>query len=175
MVRVSNIFYSVVPESSKPGQAGDKVGGRGTVTQCISKMGLLQTDHFGPNHERIGIEVIMSICSAYDSAEHYVKMNYLTMKVDLRPGMRVQYRELIDSALTIDLLIQKYAEAGRSQDDLKMNNIFEIHMTKIALHDYKNRTNNFVGAEFVSGRGRDGEQVCCRRRWRRRLPTSRIR
>ena len=50
-------------------------------------------------------------------------------------------------------MIQEYAEVGRSQEDLGRSNIFEIHIAKFALYDYKNRTNNFVGAEFVSGRG----------------------
>ena len=93
-----------------PGQARANPGGRGTVTQSISKMGRRQTDHLG----RMGIEVMMSICSAYDSAEHYVKMNYLSMKGDLQAGMRAQYRELIDSAQTVDQLIQEYVEAGRN-------------------------------------------------------------
>ena len=75
------------------------------------------------------------------------------MNDDQRAGIRAQYRELLDSAQTVDLLVQQYAEVGRSQDDLKVNKIFEIHMAKIALHDYKNRTSNHTGAEYVSGRG----------------------
>ena len=53
----------------------------------------------------------------------------------------------------MDLLVKQHAEAGHSQEDLKKDDIFEIHMSKIALHDYKGRTSNYSGAEYVSGRG----------------------
>ena len=70
MVRVNNIFYSVVPETAVPGQKGNKAGKQGwTITQCISKLELRQSDHFGPNYDRMGIEVMMNICSSYDSVE----------------------------------------------------------------------------------------------------------
>ena len=82
-----------------------------------------------------------------------MKLTYISMNDDQRAGIRAQYRELLDSAQTVDLLVQQYAEVGRSQDDLKVNKIFEIHMAKIALHDYKNRTSNHAGAESVSGQG----------------------
>ena len=49
--------------------------------------------------------------------------------------------------------MKQHAEAGHSQEDLKKDDIFEIHMSKIALHDYKGRTSNYSGAEYVSGRG----------------------
>ena len=93
------------------------------------------------------------ICSSFDSVEQYVKLTHIGMKDDMRAGPRAQCKELLDSAQTVDLLVKQHAESGRSQDDLKMNDIFEINMAKIALFDYKNRTSNHTGAEYISGRG----------------------
>ena len=50
------------------------------------------------------------------------------------------------------MLAQQYAETGRSQEDLGRNNIFDMHMAKIALYEYTTRTNNHGGAQFISGR-----------------------
>ena len=75
------------------------------------------------------------------------------MKDDHKPGRRDQYQELVDSAQTVDLLVRQYNDAGKAQKALKNDNIFEIHMAKIALRDYKVRINNVAGAQFVSGRG----------------------
>ena len=154
MVRVDNVFYSVVPENSVPnhGKSQDGQPG-GTVTQCITKLGLRQSGQFGANYERMGLDVMAQICSSYDSVEQFVKLNYAGMREDACAGPRAQYRELLDSAQTVDLLVKKHAEAGRSQEDLKKGDIFEIHMAKIALHDYKGRTSNFSGAEYISDRG----------------------
>ena len=161
MVRVNNIFYSVLPETSAMDRDKGQDGNRGgTVTQCIRKLGLRQNDQFGPNYERMGIEVMTGICSSFDSVEQYVKLTHVGMKDDLRAGPRPQYRELLDSAQTVDLLVKQYAESGRSQDDLKMNDILEIHVAKIALHDSKNRTSNHTGAYYISGRGA-GLQLDC--------------
>ena len=81
-----------------------------------------------------------NIYRTYDNVEQYVKLNHIAMKDEERAGRRAQYQELLDSAQTVDLLAQQYAEIGRSQDDLGRNNIFEMHMAKIAIHDYKVRT-----------------------------------
>ena len=63
-----------------------------------------------------------------------------------------QYKDLVDSAVTADALVRRVAQAGGSQEDLKKDELFEMHMAKIALHDYKVRTNNYNGADFISGR-----------------------
>ena len=76
------------------------------------------------------------------------------MKYHVSTGMRAQYQELVDSAKTMDRLVREYSDTGRAQEHLKNNDIFEIHMANIrALHDYKMKTGNVAGTQYVSGRG----------------------
>ena len=56
------------------------------------------------------------------------------------------------SAKTVDIMVQRVASRGGSREDLKDDDIFEIHMSRIALYDYTAKTGNYNGAEFVSGR-----------------------
>ena len=49
-------------------------------------------------------------------------------------------------------MVQRVASRGGSREDLKDDDIFEIHMSRIALYDYTAKTGNYSGAEFVSGR-----------------------
>ena len=92
MVRVGGSYYAVLPESSAPGGGPDPGGdNRRTVTQAITKLGFRKTEHFGPNYDRMGIEVMMAICGTYDNVEQYVNLNYTTMKEDARAGIRAQY------------------------------------------------------------------------------------
>ena len=67
--------------------------------------------------------------------------------------MRAQYQELVHSAQTVDLLVRQYSNTDRAQEDLKNDNIFEIYMAKIRFHDYKMKSGNVTGAQFVTGRG----------------------
>ena len=66
MVRVNNLFYSVLPETSAMDRDKDQDGNRGEiVTQCITKLGLRQNGQLGANYERMGIEVTTGICSSF--------------------------------------------------------------------------------------------------------------
>ena len=58
----------------------------------------------------------------------------------------------MDNALTVDTLARRTAQAGGSQEDLKQDDIFEMHTAKIALYEYKTHTNNYSGADFISGK-----------------------
>ena len=169
MVRVDNVFYSVVPENSvpSPGASPDGQPG-GTTTQCITKLGLRQAGQFGSNYERMGLEVMTQICSTYDNVEQFVKLNYASMREDARAGPRVQYRELLDSAQTVDILVKQHAEAGRSQEDLKKDDIFEIHMSKIAC--MITRAERVITAEPNMSLAE--AQGCYPSNWLRKPPTS---
>ena len=54
--------------------------------------------------------------------------------------------------MTADALVRRVAQAGQSQEELKKDDLFEMHMAKIALYEYTTRTNNHGGAQFISGR-----------------------
>ena len=82
MVRVDNVFYSVVPQNSVPTHSAGQDGQRGgTITQCITKLGLRQSGQFGTNYERMGLEVM----------QQFVKLTYAGMRDDARAGPRAQY------------------------------------------------------------------------------------
>ena len=61
-------------------------------------------------------------------------------------------RELVRSAQTVDIMVQRVAGRGGSQKDLEEDDVFEMHMSTIALFDYANRTGKYSWAEFISGR-----------------------
>ena len=153
MVRLDGAFHAVLPENSAPAQGKDQVGLQGgTTTQCISQLGLRVSGQFGVNYEYMGIDVMKQICSTYDNVEQYVKQKYSHLENSERSGLRAQYKELVDSAVTVDALVRRVAQAGQSQEQLKNDDLFEMHMAKIALYDYTTRTNNHGGASFISGR-----------------------
>ena len=153
MVRLDGAFHAVLPENSAPAQGKDQVGLQGgTTTQCISQLGLRTSGQFGVNYEYMGIDVMKQICSTYDNVEQYVKQKYGYLESSERTGLRAQYRELVDSAVTADALVRRVAMAGQSQEELKKDDLFEMHMAKIALYEYTSRTNNHGGAQFISGR-----------------------
>ena len=153
MVRLDGAFHAVLPESSAPAQGNGQGGLQGgTTTQCISQLGLRASGQFGVNYEYMGIDVMKEICSTYDNVEQYVKQKYSYLENSERTGLRAQYKELVDSAVTADALVRRVAQAGQSQEELKKDDLFEMHMAKIALYEYTTRTNNHGGAQFISGR-----------------------
>jgi len=101
----------------------------------------------------MGVEVASLISNTHDSIEQYVKLNFAYLdQGGASAGQRAQFRELIRSAQTVDIMVQRVAATGGSQKDLAEDDVFEMHMQTIALYDYGTRTGNYVGAEYISGR-----------------------
>ena len=158
VVRVDGEYYSVRPKDATPPSL--QLGGdeqdparKHTVTQSFTKLGMRKSDAFGAGYERMGVEVASLISNTYDSVEQYVKLNFGYLdQGGASVGQRNQFRELIRSAQTVDIMVQRVAAMGGSQKDLAEDDVFEMHMQTIALYDYGVRTGNYVGAEFISGR-----------------------
>ena len=158
VVRVDGEFFSVRPKDATPpslssgGNEQDPTR-KNTVTQSFTKLGMRKSDTFGANYERMGVEVASLISNTHDSIEQYVKLNFSYLdQGGASSGQRAQFRELIRSAQTVDIMVQRVAAMGGSQRDLAEDDVFEMHMQTIALYDYGVRTGNYVGAEFISGR-----------------------
>ena len=158
VVRVDGEFYSVRPKDATPpslisGANEQDPTRRSTVTQSFTKLGMRKSDTFGANYERMGVEVASLISNTHDSIEQYVKLNFSYLdQGGASAGQRAQFRELIRSAQTVDMMVQRVAAMGGSQKDLAEDDVFEMHMATIALYDYGVRTGNHGGAEFISGR-----------------------
>ena len=158
VVRVDGEFYSVRPKDATPpsllsGAQEQDPTRKNTVTQSFTKLGMRKSDTFGAGYERMGVEVASQISNTHDSIEQYVKLNFGYLdQGSASAGQRNQFRELIRSAQTVDIMVQRVAAMGGSQKDLAEDDVFEMHMQTIALYDYKVRTGNYEGAEFISGR-----------------------
>ena len=158
VVRVDGEFYSVRPKDAAPpsllsGANEQDPTRKSTVTQSFTKLGMRKSDTFGAGYERMGVEVASQISNTHDSIEQYVKLNFGYLdQGNASTGQRNQFRELIRSAQTVDIMVQRVAAMGGSQKDLAEDDVFEMHMQTIALYDYKVRTGNYEGAEFISGR-----------------------
>ena len=158
VVRVDGEFYSVRPKDATPpsltpgGEEQDPTR-RQTVTQSFTKLGMRKSDTFGAGYERMGVEVAGLISNTHDSIEQYVKLNFGYLdQASSTAGQRAQFRELVRSAQTVDIMVQRVAAMGGSQKDLAEDDVFEMHMATIALYDYASRTGNYAGAEYISGR-----------------------
>ena len=158
VVRIDGEFFSVMPKSAAPPslQSGENESDptrKHTVTQSFTKLGMRKSDTFGAGYERMGMDVASLISNTHDSIEQYVKLNFAYLdQGGASTGQRAQFRELIRSAQTVDIMVQRVAAHGGSQKDLAEDDVFEMHMQTIALYDYANRTGNYAGAEYISGR-----------------------
>ena len=156
VVRVDGEFYTVLPKDAaptdrQPGELDNDPNRRKTITQSFTLLGMRKADTFGAGYERMGVEVATHICNTHDSIEQYVKLNFAHLDQG-GAGQKAQLRELVRSAQTVDIMVQRVAARGGSQKDLEEDDVFEMHMSTIALYDYGMRTGNYSGAEFISGR-----------------------
>ena len=68
---------------------------------------------FGVGYERMGMEVASLISNTHDSIEQYVKLNFSYLdQGGASAGQRAQFRELIRSAQTVDIMVQRVASRG---------------------------------------------------------------
>ena len=130
MVKVANSLFILLLEASAPIGAGSvkPSGGRGTATQALTNMRFRSADQFGSNYDKMGVDALTMIAAVYDNAEQHIKFNHIPLKDTTSPGLRAQYQELVDSAQTVDSLVKQYSDSGRAQEDLKNDNIFEVHI-----------------------------------------------
>ena len=123
---------SAAPTDRQPGELDNDPNRKKTITQSFTLLGMRKADTFGAGYERMGVEVATHICNTHDSIEQYVKLNFSYLDQG-GPGQKAQLRELVRSAQTVDIMVQRVAATGGSQKDLAEDDVFEMHMSTICL------------------------------------------
>ena len=139
VVRVDGEFYSVRPKDATPpsllsGANEQDPTRKNTVTQSFTKLGMRKSDTFGAGYERMGVEVASQISNTHDSIEQYVKLNFAHLDQG-GAGQKAQLRELVRSAQTVDIMVQRVAGRGGSQKDLEEDDVFEMQLCDDAVHE----------------------------------------
>ena len=114
-------------------------------------MGLRSTSVFSQGYDRCAKKFITDVFSNHDSVESFVNMHFGHLKGHERPGLRVKFRELMNSARTCDLTLKASANRKLTQAQLWEDDVLELHASSIAREDYVQRTQNYEGADAISG------------------------
>ena len=145
VVYVNDCLYTIV-EKEIPGLPGRK-----TVESAAQALGYRSNSLFHKGYTRMANKVVGDIMKYHNSLEDYVKNHYSDLKSSTQAGLRAKYNDMLRSARTADLMIQDYHSNGKSAADLEANDIFEMHVSHLAIDDYVQRTGNHVAADYITG------------------------
>ena len=126
---------------------------KGSVSEAAAALGLRTSSVFSAGYERCAKKFIQDVFTSHDSVESFVTMHFGHLKMHDRPGLRVKYRELMNSARTCDLTLKSCASRKMTQKQLWEDDVLELHAGSIAREDYVQRTQNYEGADAISGSG----------------------